>query len=70
MKLPHEHYQDADQLLAEIENDPYLAPEAAQEMLGRAHVHALLAQCNLRGARTTAPFLEMATPVWPTGDRL
>lgn len=69
MKLPSEHYEDADRLLAEVENDPYLAPEAAQEMRERAHVHALLAQCNLRGARATAPFLDMAT-VWPTGDRL
>lgn len=69
MKLPHEHYEDADQLLAEIENDPFLPPEAAHEMLGRAHVHALLAQCNLRATRATAPFLDMAT-LWPTGDRL
>jgi len=69
MRLPYEHFEAADQLLAEIENDPQLDPEATREMLSRAHIHALLAQCNVRGARATAPFLEMAT-LWPTGDQL
>jgi hypothetical protein len=47
---PHEHYLQAERLLLEAADIAEGAPERADRLVARAHVHALLA-----GARTVPP---------------